>query len=93
MTEPEGPSPWLPPTITNAKERAETAKQKVHREEMLAEMTQQMNTMTGEYCELPFLSTEPKRVLQTIDTSEASSANVQWQTELELSANIQLQTD
>jgi hypothetical protein len=93
MTEQEGPSPWLPPTITNAKERAEIAKQKAHREETLAEMTQQVNTMIGEYCELHFLLTVPKRVLQTTETSKASSANVQLQTELELSANIQLQTD
>jgi hypothetical protein len=53
-------------------------------------MTQQVNTMIGENCELPFLSKEPKSMLQT---SEASSANVQLQTELELSANIQLQTE
>ena len=79
-TEPEGPSLWLPPSITNTNKQAETAKQKAC-EAMLAEMTQQVNTMIGEYCELHFLLTVPKRVLQTTETSKASSANVQLQTD------------
>jgi hypothetical protein len=49
--------------------------------------------MIGEYCKSPFFSTEPKRVSQTAELSEASSANVQLQTELELSAKIQFQTE
>ncbi len=49
--------------------------------------------MIGEYCELPFLSIEPERVPQMTEASETSSANVQLQTKLELSANIQLQTE
>ncbi len=49
--------------------------------------------MISEYYELPFLSTEPERVSQMTEASEATSANVQLQTELELSANIRLQTE
>jgi hypothetical protein len=78
MAEPEFPSPWLPPAITNAKEKTETAKQKAHLEATLAETTQQVNTMILEYCELPFLSSEPEIVLQTTEASETSSTNVQF---------------
>jgi hypothetical protein len=71
----------------------EKEKQKACCEAMLAEMTQQVNTMIAEYCELHLLLTEPKRVLQTTEASEAFSANIQLQPELQLSANIQLQTE
>ena len=46
--------------------------------------------MISENCDLPFLSPEPKRVLQMTEASDASSANVQLQTEL---AYIQLDTE
>ena len=80
-TEPEGPSPWLPLTIIKPKERPESAKQKARYEATLAETTKQVNTMIGEYFDLHSLSTEPERVSNMTTASEASSANIQLQTE------------
>ena len=80
-TEPEGPSPWLPLTIIKPKERPESAKQKARYEATLAETTKQVNTMIGECFDLHSLSTEPERVSNMTTASEASSANIQLQTE------------
>ena len=54
----------------------ETAKQKAHRETTLAEMSQQVNTMIGDYFDLHSLSIDPKskRESNTTEGSEASSA-------------------
>jgi hypothetical protein len=57
---------------------------------MLAETTQQMNTMISEYFDLHPLSIDPERVSNTTEASEVSSANIQLQAE---PANIHLQTE
>jgi len=57
---------------------------------MLAETTQQMNTMISEYFDLHPLSIDPKRASNTTEASETSSANIQLQAE---PANIHLQTE
>ena len=90
MTEPEGPSPWLLSTNAKLKERPETAKQKACHETMLAETTQQVNTMICEYFDLNPLSIDPERASKTTEASEASSVNIQLQAE---PSNIHLQTE
>ena len=72
-TEPEGPSPWLPSSNAKSKDISETAKQRARRETTLAETTQQVNTMIGEY----FIS----HSFSSIDTERASDAFQELQTE------------
>ena len=66
-TEPEGPSPWLPSTNTKSKVRPETAKQRACRETTLAETTQQVNTMIGEYFNLHSFSIDTERASDDSD--------------------------
>jgi hypothetical protein len=77
----------LPSTNAKSKEIPETAKQKAHHETMLAETTQQVNTMICEYFDLHPLSIDPEIASNTTEASEASSAKIQLQAE---PANIHL---
>jgi hypothetical protein len=81
-TEPEGPSPWLPSATLTTMKRQDTAKPKACCEATLAETTQQVNAIIGEYCDLPFLYPDPKRMSQTTEVFPTeSSENNQLQTE------------
>ena len=93
MTEPEGPSPWLPSTNAKLKERPETAKQKARHETMLAETTQQVNTMIGEYFNLHSFSIDTERASDdsdeqiidiTVDDGQIEHANWQPERKIEL---------
>jgi hypothetical protein len=92
-TEPEGPSPWLPLTNAKSKVRPETAKQRARRETTLAETTQQVNTMIGEYFNLHSFSIDTERASddadeQIIDITSADGqiehANGQSERKIEL---------
>jgi hypothetical protein len=112
MTEPEGPSPWLPSTnvkskvrpetakqqalpSTNVKSkvRPETAKQRARRKTTLAETTQQVNTMIGEYFNLHSFSIDTERasddsdeqiIYITSDDGQIEHANGQSERKIEL---------
>ena len=67
-TEPEGPSPWLSSSNANkSKVRPETAKQRARPETTLAETTQQVNTMIGEYFNLHSFSIDTERASDDSD--------------------------
>ena len=92
-TEPEGPSPWLPSTNAKSKVRPETAKQRARRETTLAETTQQVNTMIGEYFNLHSFSIDTERASDdsdeqiidiTFDDGQIEHANGQPERKIEL---------
>ena len=92
-TEPEGPSPWLPSTNAKSKVRPETAKQRARRETTLAETTQQVNTMIGEYFNLHSFSIDTERASDdsdeqiidiTVDDGQIEHANWQPERKIEL---------
>ena len=91
-TEPEGPSPWLPSTNAKSKVRPETAKQRARRETTLAETTQQVNTMIGEYFNLHSFSIDTERasddsdeqIIDTTSDGQIEHANGQSERKIEL---------